>query len=30
LDWQDWTRGVAIAVFLYVIVMRQRYRRYFQ
>jgi hypothetical protein len=30
LAWQDWARGVATAVFLYVIVMRQRYRRYLQ
>jgi hypothetical protein len=30
LDWQDWARGVAIAIFVYVIVMRQRYRRYSQ
>jgi hypothetical protein len=30
LDWQDWARGVAMAAFLYVVVMRQRYRRYFQ
>jgi hypothetical protein len=30
LVWQDWARGVAMAAFLYVVVMRQRYRRYFQ
>jgi hypothetical protein len=30
LDWQDWARGVAMATFLYVVVMHQRYRRYSQ
>lgn len=30
LGWQDVARGVEMAVFVCVIVMRQRYRRYFQ
>lgn len=30
MGWQDVARGVAVLLFIYVIVMRQRYRRFFQ